>query len=152
MEGGPDEAEGGQPSVDKAKDNSNSNNNKMSIPAWLRTAGRYIWTHIGPASDVARTLTCATHPAKPPQSRTHAQPEAVAASRHPPGTGAATFSKPAVTAEPRSVTSSSGRAGGRGVPEILVLGAVTLAGALLGAWPAGRAQRNALADGLSIRL
>ncbi|MED5549129.1 MAG: ABC transporter permease [Pseudomonadota bacterium] len=43
-------------------------------------------------------------------------------------------------------------AGGPGLTEILVLGAVTLAGALLGAWPAWRAQRNALADGLSIRL
>jgi len=42
--------------------------------------------------------------------------------------------------------------GGLGLPEILVLVSVTLAGAVLGAWPAWRAQRNALADGLSIRL
>ena len=42
--------------------------------------------------------------------------------------------------------------GGFGLSEMSVLVAVTLAGALLGAWPAWRAQRNALADGLSIRL
>lgn len=41
---------------------------------------------------------------------------------------------------------------GPGLTELFVLIAVTLAGAALGAWPAWRAQRNALADGLSIRL
>jgi len=39
-----------------------------------------------------------------------------------------------------------------GFTELYVLLVVTLAGAALGAWPAWRAQRNALADGLSIRL
>ena len=41
---------------------------------------------------------------------------------------------------------------GPGLTELYVFIAVTLAGAALGAWPAWRAQRNALADGLSIRL
>ena len=41
---------------------------------------------------------------------------------------------------------------GPGLTELVVFIAVTLAGAALGAWPAWRAQRNALADGLSIRL
>jgi putative ABC transport system permease protein len=42
--------------------------------------------------------------------------------------------------------------GAVGLTELYVLLVVTLAGAALGAWPAWRAQRNALADGLSIRL
>ncbi|OLF77866.1 peptide ABC transporter permease [Maricaulis sp. W15] len=42
--------------------------------------------------------------------------------------------------------------GTTGLSELLLLVLVTLAGAALGAWPAWRAQRNALADGLSIRL
>ena len=42
--------------------------------------------------------------------------------------------------------------GSIGLPELGVLVSVTLAGAMLGLWPAWRAQRNALADGLSIRL
>jgi putative ABC transport system permease protein len=42
--------------------------------------------------------------------------------------------------------------GGLGPAELAVFTTVTLAGAALGAWPAWRAQRNALSDGLSIRL
>lgn len=41
---------------------------------------------------------------------------------------------------------------GPGLTELAVFLAVTAAGAALGAWPAWRAQRNALSDGLSIRL
>ncbi|WP_300542959.1 FtsX-like permease family protein [Maricaulis sp.] len=41
---------------------------------------------------------------------------------------------------------------GPGLTDLGVLAAVTLAAAVLGSWPAWRAQRNALADGLSIRL